>query len=217
MPKLPEPYRLADQYLESLSKTILRRTERVRKKLSLLKFDELSVMQEVDVLYEAFGRDCRQTFRGLYVDRYTELYRCLKGKKPDEDEIDELVDMYLAGLWDTPNENTHYAFGTELVRKRDSTKEAIIAVPTRTQKQLELEKAARYLIQQSAWYIDFTSQDAEVQALKDCGVKKVKRNDMNDDKVYRECRQSNGEIYEIDKIPPLPHLRCRRWFTPVMK
>ena len=215
--KLPEPYRLADQYLERLSKLILRRTEKTRKKLSLLKFDDLSVMQEIDVLYEVIGRDCKQAFRRLYADRYREIYRYLKGKEPDDDEIDELLDMYLAGLWDDPNENTHYAFGTELDRKRDRAKEAIIAVPTRTQKQLELAKAVRYLIQQSAWYIDFTSQDAEIQAFEDCGIKKVKRHEMKDEKVCPECRKADGEVYDIDNIPELPHLRCRRWFTPITR
>lgn len=215
--KLPEPYKKADLWITWLSKKILWRSEKTRKKLSLLKYDDLSVMQEIDVLYEGIGKDCKKAFRELYADRYEELYVALKGKEPDEDEIDELVDMYLAGLWDDPNENTHYAFGTELVRKRDRAKEAITAVPTRTQKQLELEKATRYLIQQSAWYIDFTSQDAEIQALKDCGVKKVKRHEMNDDKVCTECRLANGEVYDVDKIPPLPHLRCRRNFTPITR
>lgn len=179
----------------------------------ILQFDEVNVMRETDVLYSAIEKDCRKIFRQLYIDRYTELWRYLKHETPDEDIIDELVDMYLAGLWDEPNENTRYAFGTELIRKRDRAKEAVIAVPTKTQKQLELQKATRYVIQQSAWYCDFVSQDAEIQAYKDAGVKKVQRHEMNDDRVCDVCKKADGDIYPIDDIPPLPHLRCRRWFT----
>ena len=173
-------------------------------------------MQEIDVLYEEIGGDCKYAFRNLYADRYSEVFECVDGDEPDEDEVDELVEMYLAGLWDDPNENTHYAFGTELIRKRDRAKEAILSVPTWTQKQLELAKAIRYLIQQSAWYLDFTSQDAEIQAFKDTGVKKVKRHEMKDDKVCAVCRKADGEVYDIENIPELPHLRCRRWFTPIL-
>ncbi len=139
----------------------------------------------------------------------------MKGKDPDEDTVDELVEMYLLWLWDEPHPVTHYAFGTETMRKRDRAKEAILSVPTKAQKQLELEKALRYMIQQAAWYVDFTSQDAEIQALKDAGVKKVQRHEMKDDRVCPLCRKLDGKIYRIEKIPPLEHLRCRRWFTPV--
>jgi SPP1 gp7 family putative phage head morphogenesis protein len=173
-------------------------------------------MKETDALYEQFDTDCRSELKALYSARYMQVWNWLKGELPDDDEVDELVEMYLAGLWDEPNESTHYAFGPELERKRDRAKEAIIAVPTQTQKQLELEKASRYVIQQSGFYVDITSQDAEKQAMVNAGVKKVKWNIYGDDRVCKTCHDRNGKIYEIGKVPPRPHLRCRCYLTPVI-
>lgn len=169
-------------------------------------FDELNVLKLVDALYETLDQNNRKYFKTLFCGRYREVYR-------DEDFLDELADMYLAGLLSEPNENTHYAYDTEALRKRDRAKEAINAVPTKAQKQLEIDKAIRYWSQMTAWYTDFTSQGAEEEALKDSGAKRVQRHEMDDEKTCSECRKLDGAIYDINHIPPLPHLRCRRWFT----
>ena len=197
-----------------LTKRIMRETAQTKRRLSLLDFDELNVLKETDALYESFGQDCRTVFGDIYRLRYEEVLLWLGKKVPPIDEVDELVEMWLTGFLNEPNETTHYAFETELVRKRDRAKEAVTAVPTKTQKQLELEKAARYVIQQSAWYCDFASQESEIQALKDAGVKKVIRIEQDDDRTCDLCRNLHGKVYEIGKIPPLEHLRCRRTFRP---
>lgn len=194
---------------------VLKRKNETKRKLTVLGFDELNVFKETDRLYSGIERDCKAVFWNLYCERYAELWLYLKGKEPGEDELDELVEMYLAGLFEEPNENTHYAFSPELVRKRDRAKEAVLSVPTKVQKQLEMDKAVRIALQQIGWYTDFVSQGAELQAYKDAGVKKVQRHEMNDGRVCADCRKADGKVYDIDKIPPLPHLRCRRWFTPV--
>lgn len=215
MPKreMPEPYRIADIEIETLSRRILRETAAARRRLSVLKFDELNVLKETDALYETIGRESRKVFHETYFLRYLEIWNWLKGTKPDEEKLDGLVEMYLTGLWEDPDERTHYAFGPELDRKRDRAKEAIVSVPTKVQKQLELEKAARYVIQQGAWYCDFCSQDAEIQAMKDAGVQWVMRHEMDDEKTCSICREADGRVYRIENIPPLEHLRCRRWFS----
>ena len=212
--KLPEPYSVADRMIKMLSLKILEETNRAKRKLSVLGFDELNVLRETDALYAKIESECRKAIWNVYYMRYSELWIWLNGNRPNEDMIDELVDMYVAGIWEIPNETTHYAFQPELIRKRDRAQEAIRSVPTKTQKQIELDKARQFVVQQSTWYLDFASQDAEIQAFKDAGVKKVQRHEMNDDKVCAVCREADGKIYDIGKIPPLPHLRCRRWFLP---
>ena len=192
---------------------VLKRTGKTKRKLIALDFDELNVLKEIDVLYEGIADSCRLELKALYVARYMQVWQTVKGEYPDVDMIDELVDMYLAGLWDEPNERTHYAFGPELERKRDRAKEAITAVPTKIQKQLELEKASRYVIQQVGFYVDIASQDAEYRALKDAGVLKVRWNIYGDDRVCKTCYDRNGKVYDIDKVPSQPHLRCRCYLT----
>lgn len=192
----------------------MRRVEQTKRRLSILKFDDLNVMRQTDALYSSFLKDSKKELKALFIARYIEVWLELKKKAPREDMLDELAEMYLAGLLEEPNNVTHYVFETELIRKRDRAKEAILSVPTRTQKQLELDKAARIFAQMLGWYTDFASQDAEIQAMEDAGVKKVVRHELMDSRVCSVCRKANGEIYEIEKIPPLPHLRCRRYFTP---
>lgn len=193
----------------------MKRAEETKSKLSQLKFDELNVSEYLKKLYEQFDADCKKAFRRLYKDRYEELWIYLKGKKPDEDELDELLEMYLAGLLEEPNEVTHYIWDTEVIRKRERAVEAVLSSPSKLQKQLEIDKAVRIWLQMAGWYTDFTSQDAEIQAMKDAGIKKVRRYEMKDEKVCDVCKKADGEVYDINKIPPLPHLRCRRWFEPV--
>ena len=215
--KMPEPYRKADQCLKNLTLLILQRSNKVKRNLNSLNFDELNVMKMIDVLYEQIERDCRQAFMTLYEGRYDELLAWLKGEEPDEDKLDELVEMYFAGLFDEPHPVTNYAFDPETKRKRDRAKEAILSVPTKAQKQITMDKHIRFQLQQIGWYVDFVSQDAEIQVYKDAGIKKVQRHEMMDDRTCTTCSQLDGKVYDINKIPPLEHLRCRRWFSPYNK
>lgn len=171
-------------------------------------------MNEVDVLYVQLDQNNRKQFKELFIDRYVEMYLWLTKKEPDEDTLDELAELYITGLLSEPNENTHYSYETEVLRKRDRAKEAINSVPTKAQKQLELDKALRIWSQMTGWYADFASQGAETQALVDAGIERVERHELDDKRTCSVCREADGEIYPIDEIPPLPHLRCRRWFTP---
>lgn len=217
MPKLkremPEPYRIADAVIEKLSKRILNETAKTKRKLTVLEFDELNVMNETDRLYAVFARECRKALREIYRERYEEIWLWLKEKRPDEDELDEMLDLYLTELWDKPDERSLYAFGPELERKCGRAKDAVRAVPTKTQKQINFDKASRYLIQQCSWYCDFASQDAEWKAMKDAGIQKVKWNIYGDDRVCQTCFERDGKIYPIDKVPKRPHLRCRCWLS----
>lgn len=199
-----------------MSKAILKRREETNRKLLILGFDELNVMREIDALYKKIEIICRRNYRALYIDRYEEMLLWLKDEEPDEDEVDELVEMFLAKILDRPNDITHYAFLPELIRKRDRAKEAILSVPTKAQKQLELEKAVRYVIQQAGFYVDITEDEANLQALKDADVKKVRWVVFGDDRVCSDCEELNGTVWDIDRVPKKPHPRCRCYLVPAI-
>lgn len=148
--------------------------------------------------------------------RYLEVLGPLmaNNKTPVEDEIEALAEMYVAGLLTEPNEVTHYAYDAEVLRKRDRLAEAINAVDGKSSKKTEMDKGLRYWSAMTGYYADFVSQGAELESLKSAGVEQVQRHEMDDAKTCRPCREADGKIYDIDKIPPLPHLHCRRWFTP---
>ena len=177
-------------------------------------FDELNVMTETDSLYDDMKIDTVQELERLYLERYLEVMRFLKATLPKHDIIDDLVAMWIVGLLNDPDPVTHYAFEPELVRKRDRAKEAIRAVPTRTQKQLELEKAGRYALQQIGFYVDIAEDRASLQALKDAGVERVRWNAYGDDRVCAGCESLDGNVYPIERVPDKLHPRCRCFLTP---
>lgn len=211
---MPDAYRLADKAISQLNKAALRRADKAKQRPIALGFDELNVLNQTDALYADLDSQTRRKLTELFIARYIEMMLWLKEKEPDEDTVDELAELHIAGLLDEPNEATHYAYSAEVLRKRDRAKEAIISVPTKAQKQLMIDKHVRYFQQMAAWYVDFTSQDAEITALKDAGIERVQRHEHDDEKTCSVCKAADGEIYDIDKIPPVPHPRCRRWFTP---
>ena len=167
-------------------------------------------------MYDGMDTDNRTKFKELWAARYIEMLLYLLAKEtllPSEDAIDEMAEMHITKLLSEPNEVTHYTYDTEVYRKRDRAKEAINAVAGKVLKQIEMDKHLRYWNRQTVWYTDLASQDAEVQAFKDAGIDRVQRHEMDDDKVCETCKKADGEVYDVDKIPPLPHPGCRRWFT----
>ena len=99
---MPEPYRLADLAAKQISKTFVRLETETKRRCLIDGFDDLNVMRLVDVLYENLSNSFRTKCGELYRLRYKEVCKWLTGE--DEDIIDELVEMYLAGLLDEPNE-----------------------------------------------------------------------------------------------------------------
>ena len=204
------PYRLADLTISLLNRQSAQRARKTKNKLTVLKFDEANVLKETDSLYSWLDQNNRKKYGELFIERYKELNGKRKG-----DAIEELMEMRLAGLLDEPNEVTHYTYASEVLRKRDKLKEAIFAVPTRVQKQMEIDKAIRYFLQQTAFYVDLVSDDATLCALKDNGVKKVIWNTQDDGRVCKDCRDKDGKIYLIDNVPVKPHPRCRCYIVPI--
>lgn len=214
---MPEPYRLADKALAQLNRAALRRAEKAKQQLITLGFDELNILRQTDALYADLYANTRKKLIELFVARYIEMLLWLDKELPKDidDTVDELAEMHISGLLENPNEATHYEYASEVLRKRDRAKEAMVSVPTKAQKQIQLDKHVKYFQQMTAWYVDFASQDAEITALKDVGIQRVQRHEHDDEKVCSVCKAADGEIYDVDKIPPAPHPRCRRWFTPV--
>ena len=175
----------------------------------------MNVMVEIDTLYAKLDHDNRNEFKKLFRGRYKEMYLFCKDKEPQDDTIDELAEMYFAGLLTEPNDATLYAYDTEVYRKRDRAKEAIRAAVGKVKKQIELDKAIRYWSRMTTWYTDIVSDGAALQAMKDAGIERVRWNTQDDSKVCGDCDERHGVIYPIDSVPRKPHLGCRCYLTPV--
>lgn len=205
--------------LSLLTNQVTKRAAKVKRKLTVLKFDELNVMQEIDSLCEWIAESNRIQFQKQYFARYAEVFLALTGKDAltadYEDTIDEIVEAHLSGLLSEPNDVTHYVYDTELLRKRDRAKEAILSVPTSAQKQIEIDKHIKYILQQTGFYADLVEDDATLTAMEDCGVKHVRWHTQEDRKVCNTCEDLDGNIYPIDSVPTKPHPRCRCYLIPI--
>lgn len=213
------PYRIADAAIKLMNRKALRIAEKYKRRLNIQGFDELSVIDSVDEMYRDLSADAHKRFFELFYERYMELmreYPKLHPKHHEEDDVYALSEYYAVMILSYPNPTTTYTYESEIFRKRDRAKEAINAVSGKSAKQAEIDKAIRIWARMNGWYAIIISQEVEIQFFKDCGVKKVQRHEMHDERVCAECMEADGEIYPINKIPPT-HPSCRRWFTPVTK
>lgn len=201
-----KPYERSDRAIKKFNRLALRRLELTKDKLRGMDFDELNVLKEMDKLYLYWYETAEKILSELWKAVYKDIR--------DTDAVEELLEMHMAGLLDEPNPVVGYIFSTESIRKRDRAKEAVEAVPGKTPKQVQMDKALRQWAMMFAWFSDFTEEDAEVQGYKDEGVKKVRRHERQDQKTCAVCRKEDGAVYRIDEIPDVPHPHCRRWFTP---
>lgn len=212
---IPEPYKLADKALSILNKKIITRFRRTRQAFQIAGFDELTVYTGMTALYKELSADCEDMFWDLAAERYRGMYLYLNNKYPEANDVDFLVEMYLAGLLKEPNEVTKYTWETESLRKRDRAIESVNAPSTKTEKETEFEKAMRYWSRQNGFYIDIIADEMAIQAMKDSGVTYVRWKTEEDHKVCPECQDNRDRIFPIDEIPP-KHLHCRCWLVPVI-
>lgn len=168
----------------------------------------MNVASRIDALYKDLEQDNKIAFEALYSARFEELTDWLNRT----DVVDEMVEVEI--LLKEPNDVTHYVYDTEVLRKRDRAKEAVNAVPTKQQKQLELEKALRLWSQQTDEYCDIVSDAATIKAFERAGIKKVVWHTQRDEKVCAECHPRDEKVYQINHIP-MKHWGCRCWVSPV--
>ena len=104
--------------------------------------------------------------------------------------------------------------GPETERKAYRRAEALEVTADRNR---EIDKAMKEWSRQIAQYAINVTDYASLQALKDYGVKEVEWVTRKDERVCRECRSLDGEIFQIDDVPAKPHYGCRCALVPVGK
>lgn len=202
------PYELSDKASKLLNRKAVRRFETARRKLALLKFDELNVIKTVKTLYRDLAADNKKAFTDLAIM----VYEDAAGRELDDEE-DELMSLWLMSeVLDKPNPVTGYIYTNEVERKRDRATESINAS---TKKRQEFQKALRLWSRQTAAYCDIVTDEATLKSFKDTGVKRVRWMTENDDKVCPVCGPRDGKVYDIDKVPTKPHVNCRCWLESI--
>lgn len=118
------------------------------------------------------------------------------------------------------NPVTNYLYYPEAERKRSRLAEALITaviVNSRADYHKELRRFADLWHTQTKQYGEKMVDKARIDTFKKNGIKRVKWETKEDEKVCKECNERDGKIYPIDKIPDKPHYNCRCWVVPLLE
>ena len=212
-------YRLADKLLEQLKKLIRREFNR----LGVFGFDELNaprVTQETTSLFDRLMTENSKQYLKVAKDAYANAIALAVAagyKKPDSNRINE---AWLLGLLTAYNFVSGYLYESEAERKRLRLAEQMMTAKeyqNRTLYNDSIRRSANLWWTQAAHYMLESVDTATLDGYKDSGVEKVKWNTNIDGRECKTCRERNGKVYPIDKVPPKAHRNCRCYITPVPK
>lgn len=199
MSKYKSYYDITDEYLDELER-------RMRKAFmqgkSHMAFDEMNVLKSTKRLYGQIEEMNREAFLKIAKKVYGET----AGK-----QTNRINYRWLAVLLAAYNPITQFVYDNELIRKRDRYAEAYLSSKAKTTETL---KAFRYMWNQTKEYADQITHEAVVSAYTDMGVEKVVWKATIDGRECETCRNRNGKVYPIGKVPGKPHRGCRCTIVP---
>ena len=210
-------YETADRLIALLDKKLRRYINR----LDVTGFSELNalvIQRETTELIKKLLADNKEAFRKIAEDAIAEAAADIenltggeaKRVKADDKYVDEILNQY--------NEITGYLYYPEADRKRARLSEALIValmLLDRSKYHDNLRKFANLWHTQTVQYEITITDETRVDIFDRNGIKKVKWNAEHDEKTCKVCRERDGKIYPIDKVPAKPHYNCRCWLTPV--
>ena len=203
-------------YADRAIKDMNRRNLRAFGRLKQLKFDELNVLSEVSEVYDKSVRLAKKRYEQIAFEAYlAALIEAMIAKaKAKEMAEDSITEDWVLDMLEEYDPVTLYQFLPEAERKKHRTVEAIMAALNKSE---AIDKALKLWTLQQSHYAEKSVIEATVDGYKDAGVDKVRWVTAEDDRVCQTCRERDGKIYPIDKIPPRPHYRCRCGFVPILK
>ena len=186
-------YELTDIVIEDIRKELIRDFSKLK---SLLSYDELNVMSATKAVYSKIDLYVRQMFLQLMQAVYKKVtkrtcpynYAWLESFLLEYDEVSK------------------YVYANEFERKRDRLAEALIASPKKNE---EIDAALRYLSFMLTAYAVRVTDQVVLMAYRDIGIDTVRWKAEKDNKTCTICKHRNGHIYDIEQVPPKPHLNCR--------
>lgn len=210
-------YRLADKLLEQLKKLIRREFNR----LGIFGFDELNaprVTQETTSLFDRLKRENQKRFLEVAKKAYLDAVALAVAAGYIDSDTNRIDDAWVLGLLTSYNFVSGYLYESEADRKRLRLAEQMMTAREYQNRVLyndSLRRSANLWWTQTSHYMLDAVDQATLDGYKDSGVKKVKWNTNIDGRECKVCRERNGSIYDIDKIPPKAHRNCRCYITPV--
>lgn len=212
-------YRLADKLLEQLKKLIRREFNR----LGIFAFDELNaprVTAETISLFERLMRENERLYLQVAKRAYGDAIAAAIAAGYEDSGENRINASWVGSLLGAYNFVSGYLYKPEAERKRLRLAEQMMTAKeyqSRTQYNESVRRSANLWWMQAAHYMLEAVDKATLDGYKDSGVSHVMWHTEIDGRECKVCRERNGKIYDIDKVPPKPHLRCRCEWLPVRK
>lgn len=196
---------------KSLKKAITRAFLRTKETLFYID-SNTKVIDQINLLYKKILRLSKEA----YLDMASKAYK-------NHDGPGKITEAWVIGILDDYDPVVKYVFTNELERKGAKFAESIIADAEHSGKdpptvnyppiKKDFTRGLNYVTWQTDQFAINVEDNATLKAYKDSGIKKVKWNTHEDEKTCEVCRERDGKIYFIDKIPT-KHPNCRCFFTP---
>lgn len=173
-------------------------------KPNLLNIDELNIIKKVKAFYKELND--YSEFYLLFIAK--DVYTQFGGKKFDKNIVKKVLKSF--------DPVTLYMYTHEVERKRQRFEESIIALVNLGASIDEaVEKAYKLWFHMFEHYADATTDASYLDALKQQGVDRVMWVAEIDERTCAVCMSMDGNIYDIDDVPPKQHLNCRCYVIPV--
>lgn len=201
-------YEYTDKIIRTLVKRYIQLFDNARS--GVLGMDELNVMRYSKRLYGE-------------LDAITRKYLLKLARQSYKDGLDVLIELGAVPIAGDPGIDqkwvnalltaydpvTKYVYSNEVLRKQARFAESVIAA---SDKNREINTALRLWSNMARQYAVTVTDEAILKCYADNGVEKVIWLTEEDDKRCEVCGDREGEIYDIDNVPPKPHWNCRcRW------
>ena len=212
-------YRLADKLLEQLKKLIRREFNR----LGIFGFDELNaprVTAETTELFDRLMRENKRMYLKAAQKAYADAMALAVAAGYQSSGDNKINEVWLIGLLTAYNFVSGYLYESETERKRLRLAEQMMTAKeylNRTLYNDSLRRSANLWWTQTAHYMLDAVDQATLEGYRDSGVEDVMWNTNIDGRECKTCRERNGKVYPIEKVPPKAHRNCRCYLTPVPK
>lgn len=225
---------MADNYYKAADKAIKRMDRdnlKAFNKLKMTDFGNTGMVRTVLGLYRKQKRKAKKEYRKIGMEAYI-FALWLAEEDVSEAEAEKMAEKAITESWvdDILSETdfvTLYRFNSETERKAQRLLEGLAIVTdtdytqdagraTRFTRNDLVDQALKQWVKQLAQYAINVTDYAMMQAYADAGIKEVVWEDAEDGRVCIECHSRNGHRYELEDVPPKPHVNCRCRLRPVV-
>lgn len=209
------------KYLDSLLVKAKKKIRTEFNRMGVMGFDSLNVMNTKKITKEMFDRllsDNEKMYQKVAENTYSKATKKAVAAGYTEDNPEGIGGDWLLGVLLAYNLVTGYLYDREAERKRLRLNEQILTAREYDSREMyndSLRRTANLWWTQTSQYGIDVVDAATLRAYKDMGVEKVRWVAELDSRTCEVCRERNGVIYKLSKVPSKTHYNCRCHLEPV--